>query len=250
MNAETTSAQKLEDLKVHALAVMKEAGFEITQEVDVMVDPKLGFMGYTTERNGKSIIVVSSNALKGGMAINLLIHELSHVYRTVSGHPSHDYGLLTAITGWVMQGKIVFDYQEQIIHTIINHLQDLYADDISFSIFKKLAPNQNLNEFFLGWIHEPSTSKDAHMKAWENAEALLSTAFAQANLQRHHVEDIEGKVDKAVKAFLAKIDKRVAAKYVFFKDFMVNLPEKVTEKEYEKLLIQYLSEFLKLTTRV
>jgi hypothetical protein len=241
------SEKKLLELKKQALALMEQSGFAITKDVDVQLDEKLPFMGYTTERDGKTIVVVAGRAMEGGMAINLLIHELSHVYRGQSGHPSHDYGLLTAIAAWVMHGKVVHDYQEKTIHTIINHLQDLYADDISFAVFKKTASNQNLNEFFLGWIHEPSTAKNPEVRAWENAENLLSAAFAQSNLERHHVVDTDGKVAKAVAEFLAKLDKHMAEKYEFFRVFMVHMPEKVTEKEFESHLIKYLGEFLKLT---
>lgn len=241
------NSEQLEEQKAQALELMKAAGFEITENVDAMVDPTLSFMGYTTERSGKPIIVVSENAMKGGMAINLLIHELSHVYRSQSGHPSHDYQLLTSIAAWVMKGHLVYDYQEQVLHTIINHIQDLYADDISFSIFKKNAPQQDLNEFFLSWIHEPSTSQDPTQKAWENADNVLSTAFAAANLERHHIPDTDNKVAKAIEKVLSKTSKPVRDKFEFYKDFMVLLPEKVTEKDFEKLLIIYLSEFLKLT---
>jgi hypothetical protein len=237
---------KLQEAKNEALALMDAAGFTITKEVDVMIDPDLKFMGYTNEQNGKTVIVISESAFKSGMAINLLIHELSHVYRGQSGHPSHDYQLLSAISGWVMQGQIVHEYQEKTLHTILNHLQDLYADDISFAIFKK-SPEEHLNEFFLGWVHEPSTSKDPLQKAWENADALLSASFAESNLIRHKVPDTGKKVEKAVKAFLAKSDKRFSEKYDFFRTFMVHMPEEVTEKDFEKFLIKYLSEFLKLT---
>ncbi len=236
----------LDVIKDHALELMSKAGYPVTLDVSVVLDEKLPFMGYTTDKSGKPVIVVSGLAVSSGGALNLVIHELSHVYRSQSGHPSHDYQLLTAITGWVMQGRIVHAYQEKILHTIINHLQDLYADDISFAIFKE-KKQENLNEFFMGWIHKPHAVTSTSEKAWENGDSLLSTAFAQANLERHNVTDTGEKLEKAVKMFLAKSDKRIVAKYPFFKEFMVNLPEKVTEKEFEKLLIQYLGEFLKLT---
>jgi len=235
--------EKLEQLKEEALGLMKKAGFPITGTIVVETDPKLPYMGYTTERNGHPLIVVAGFALKENMAINLLIHELSHVYRTQSGHPSHDQGLLLSVAAWIMHGRAVEPYQEKIIHAILNNLQDLYADDISFAIFDKTA---NLNEFFMGWIHEPVAAKTTEQK-WENAEKLLSVAFAQGNLERHKIADTGGKVQKAVDHFLKKIDKNFADKYDFFKTFMVDLPEKVTEKEFEKLLISYLGQFLRLT---
>ena len=241
-------ANNLQELKFQALDLMERAGYGITEDVSVVEDKDLSYMGYTTEKDGKTVVVVSGNALSSGVALNLLIHELSHVYRTQSGHPSHNYAFLTTILTWMMRGKVVDEYQEKIVHSIVNHIQDLYADDVSFAIFDKNT-SENLSEFFLGWVHTP-VSKKSEERSWVNADYLLSAAFAQANLERHKVEDKGGKVEKAVQHFLAKIDKRQAKKYDYFKNLMVNLPEEVTEKEFEKLLIQYLSEFLKLTTFV
>lgn len=234
---------KLESLKDEAMLLMQKAGYPLQSHITVELNPDLPFMGYTTEKDGKPLIVVAGFALKDNQALNLLIHEMSHVYRTTTGHPSHDQGLLTAITAWVMHGKAVEPYQEKILHSILNNLQDLYADDISFKIFEK---HENLNEFFMGWIHEPVPAKTSENR-WENAEKLLSAAFAQGNLERHGIKDTEDKVQKAIDTFLKKCDKNIAEKYVFFKEFMVRMPEDVTEKEFEKMLVMYLSEFLKLT---
>ncbi|MGH7203584.1 MAG: DUF5781 family protein [Candidatus Levyibacteriota bacterium] len=238
---------RLEELKQQAIALIKVAGFNVRSDVKVVLDEKLPFMGYTTEENDTPTIVVAGFALKSGGTLNLLIHELSHVYRRQTNHPSHDYQLLTTITGWVIQDKLLNSSQEQILQGILNHLQDLYADDISFAVFNANPANPNLNEFFMTWMHPPSKATDPEQKAWENAAALLNTSFAQANLERHKVPDSDNKVADAVKDFLSKMDKSFADKYSFFETFMVNLPEEVTKKEFENLLIKYLSEFLKLT---
>lgn len=239
---------KVEELKTQALALMDQAGFAITVDVDIVVDPDLTFMGYTTTaETGQPVVVVAEFALKSGMAINLVIHELSHVYRTQTGHPSHNYELLGSIGGWVMQGNVHYEYQQRIIQNIINHIQDVYADDISFTIFAKNMSHKHLNEFFLTWIHEPSEAKDPVQRAWENADNLLSAAFAESNLIRHKVKDEEGTVKKAIKAYLDKMEPHMKERYPFFKEYMVRMPEDVTDKEFESHLIKYLSEFLKLT---
>lgn len=234
---------QLKDLKGKALGLMASAGYPLQGDVEVVIDKTLPYMGYTTERNNEKVIVVSGEALSGSMALNLLIHEMSHQYHIQTGHPSHNQQLLLTITAWVMHGKAVEPYQEEILQSILNNIQDLYADDISFKIFEK---HERLNEFFMGWIHTPVAVRTLQDR-WENAENLVNAAFAQANLERHDVHDTDGKLQKAVAAFLAKCDKRIAEKYTFFKDFMVLMPEQVKEKEFEKMLILYLSEFLKLT---
>lgn len=242
------NAVQLEELKKQALSLMETAGFALTGDIDVTLDANLPFMGYTTEREGKHVIVVSGKTFAAGSTINLLIHEMSHIYRIQSKHPSHNYQLLTNISAWVMRGKVVEAYQEKIVHALLNHLQDIYADDISFAVFAKIPQQSNLNEFFLSWIHEPMVGKDTEEKSWTNAGYVVSAAFAQANLQRHKVKDKNKVISQAMEKFLSQIDKHSAAKYTFFKDFMVKLPEEVTEKDFERFLIAYLSEFTKLTT--
>lgn len=237
----------LEMVKEQALDLMSEAGFTVNAEVEVRLDTNLPFMGYTTDEEGHPVVVVSGDALANGAALTLLVHELSHVYRSISHHPSHDYQLLTAITAWVMHGKVVDPYQEKILHAILNHLQDLYADDIFFKVFNEKSQTVNFSEFFMSWIKKPHKNAKKPQQIWENADALLSTAFAQANLERHNVADKGGKMEKAVQKFLSELGTAMAEKYEFFKKFMVLMPEEITEKAFEKMLITYLSEFIKLT---
>jgi predicted Mrr-cat superfamily restriction endonuclease len=57
----------VEKARTSALKMMKDAGFEISDTLQVLVDPKLSFMGYSTKRDGKDTIVVAGRALKFGM---------------------------------------------------------------------------------------------------------------------------------------------------------------------------------------
>ena len=66
--------QNLDESKYRALSLMQSAGFPISEEISVAVDEKLPFMGYTTEKSGKPLIVVSKWALASEMLIGLLIH--------------------------------------------------------------------------------------------------------------------------------------------------------------------------------
>lgn len=234
---------KLEQLRDEALSLMQKAGFPLDEPVSVELDSELPYMGYTTERDGKPVIVVAGFALKDNMALNLLIHEMSHVYRTQKNHPSHNQQLLLSIASWVMKRDVVENYQEQIVQAILNSIQDVYADDISFEIFEK---HERLNEFFMTWIRKPVPGKTVKNK-WENAEKLVAAAFAQGNLERHNIQDTGEKVAQAIKELLTSCDEQGKKSFVFFKEFFVHMPDEVTEKEFEKMLILYLSEFLKLT---
>ncbi len=236
--------QNLEELKNHALQLMQSVGFPISEEISIALDEKLPFMGYTTERNGKPLIVVSKWAVSSDMLIGLLIHELSHVYRTETNHPSHNFALHNKVLHVVLGRRKLISYQQEIIHNIINSIQDLYADDIFFKVFKHNT--NNLTDFFLGWIHEPVMGPSTK-SIWTNAGYTVSTAFAQANLERHKVHDSERKVEEAVKDFLSKSDPMMVGRFNYFKKVMVDLPEQITEEEFGKLLLDYIHEFLSLT---
>lgn len=239
--------KKLEDIKDHALQHMHRAGYEIKEPIQVEIDKDLPYSGYTTTRNGRTVIVVSAAAIQNESAVNLLIHELSHIYCMQVRHPSHNNEFISTIIGWAVHGQVVHEYQERIIHNIINHLMDLYADDIAFQVMHSHANQLQLSEFFLQWIHEPSKAKDPVQRAWENAETVVSAAFAEASLKRHDIPDTENKIEKAKEKLLATLDKRYIEAYEFYKTFMTYTPEEVEEKAFEKLLIKYISEFLKIT---
>ncbi len=232
----------LDLIKDQAIFLMQKSGFPIDGNVEVALDGTLPFMGDTTEQEGKSLIVVSEMALVSGKVMGLLVHELSHVYRTQTGHPSHNYLLVNKAINFVLNKKMVGPYQIEIIHNIVNHLQDLYADDITFNVLKE----ENLNEFFLSWVGQEEIEEGGAEK-WLLAASLLSTSFAQANLERHKLSDRGRLLSRSVNEYLLKIDQSLAQHYESFKNLMVNLPEKISEENYSYLLKNYLNSFLKLT---
>lgn len=214
-----------------ALKLMRTGGYPILEEVVFEVDEKLQIMGYTTERDGKTLITVSGWSLKTDMVTGLLIHELSHVYRTQTFHPSHNFSLHNKVLNKLGRGD------SDTLRNIINHIQDIYADDISFPVYMEKHQKGNLSEFFSGWVLPPTTNKAV------NAERLVSAAFASANLERHKVKDGGNKLTRSVENFLTEIDKNQAEKYNYFKDTLINLPENITEKQFEIFLEKFLGEF-------
>jgi len=234
----------LEELKTHALRLMKEAGFAISEDIGIEVDQKLPFMGYTSEKNGKRVIVVSKWANSSGMLMGLLIHEMSHIYRIESGHPSHNDALQNKAVDMVVGHRKLLSYQQEILFNSINSIMDLYADDIFFTVMK--GKTTTVADFFLSWIHRPVGTSNTK-KQWTNAGYMVSAAFADANLERHNVPDTDGKIKKGIQEFLSESSPEIAAKYPYFKNVMTHLPEKITEKEFGKLLVDYLHNFLSLT---
>ncbi len=130
----------------NALGMMNNSGFKIEGKVEVVIDPSLPFMGYSTRRSGRNIVVVSGMALKSGPIEGLLIHEMCHIYRTNQNHPSHNVKLLNSVgLHAIHKNKLTKDYQIGLVQQAVNHIQDLYADDLSFEVFEKsksFTPNK------------------------------------------------------------------------------------------------------------
>src|SRR5258706_14076011 len=111
------SMKDIEALKNHALGLMEDSGFPITEEIEIGVDEKLHIMGYTTEENGKPEIVVARWALQSDMLTGLLIHELSHIYRNETNHPSHNFDIHNKTIAMVLGNRKLQRYQEEIIQS-------------------------------------------------------------------------------------------------------------------------------------
>jgi hypothetical protein len=235
----------LNEFKDHALGLMKAKGFPIAEEVGIEVDEKLPFMGYTSEKNGKRVIVVSKWAHDSGMLMGLLIHEMSHIYRIETKHPSHNDALQNKAVNMLIGNKKLLSYQHEILFNIINSIMDLYADDIFFEVMKGRTTTHA--DFFLSWIHQPVSGSLAK-RQWTNAGYMVSAAFAQANLERHNVPDTDEQIKKGIEEFFSKSSPEISAKFPYFKNVMVHLPEKITEEEFGKLLVDYLKNFLSLVT--
>jgi hypothetical protein len=129
---------------------MKEAGFEVSNKLKVVVDPKLPFMGYSAKRTGDDIIVISSMMLKSGMVEGLLVHEMSHIYRINTNHPSHNHESLNRVGRFIIdKSHLTRAYQIKIIQQAVNHIQDLYADDVALSFQPKQGVSARPSAQFL-----------------------------------------------------------------------------------------------------
>src|SRR5437879_9360512 len=107
-------AKKVKVAKDNALEVMKKAGYDIGDVVQVMVDPQLPFMGYTMPRgNDKYRIVVSGGSVDSGLLEGLLVHEMSHVYRMKTRHLSHNGQLIEEAVNSFGKNVAKYDYQQR-----------------------------------------------------------------------------------------------------------------------------------------
>jgi len=202
------------------------------------------------------VIVVSGFAVKSSMLEGLLVHELSHVYRNATNHPSHNEKIIAHSTSsFVKLHSIDEDYQRQTLHQAVNHIQDLYADDIAIKV---LSADQNLQpifdmlgDFFLGWIkEEPVKLGSKRKESWINAGIFLNNCFAVSNIQRRKVESSSEKAKFRNEEFLRKVDPSARSSFSYFNKFMVNLKEDMGENEFGNQLGEYLEQFWALTEHI
>ncbi len=230
-----------------AIEMMRKAGYDIGTKVKVVVDPKLPFMGYTMPQGGNFTIVVSGGAVGSGLLEGLLVHEMSHVYRIQTNHPSHNGQILEEAVDNLGKKTILRDYQQKIVHDLLNDIQDLYADDISFKVLHNtpIMESDQITRFLQDWVKdEPANSRDPVMDSWINASIMTHNARAIAQMARHRVEDIGGRAEQANKRFLSQVSLRVSGRFEYYRNLLQNLREDMTAEQYRKLLADYLSQFL------
>ena len=235
-----------------AIEMMKKAGFDIGTKVKVVVDPKLLFMGYTMPQGGSFTIVVSGGAVGSGLLEGLLVHEMSHVYRIQTNHSSHNGQILEQAIGNLGKKTVLRDYQQKIAHDLLNDIQDLYADDISFKVLRNtpIMTSDQMTRFLQDWVKdEPAKSRDPVMDGWINASIMTHNARAIAQMARHRVEDIDGRAEQANKRFLSQMSPLVSGHFEYFRNLLENLREDMTAEEYRKLLANYLRQFLEIAEK-
>src|SRR5438445_10177146 len=238
--------------ELNASQMMKKSGFGITSEVEVAIDPQLPFMGYTMPQGRGYRIVVSGGSVGSGMLEGLLVHEMSHIYRMENNHPSHDAEIIEEAIDKIGRQYLSHDYQQKIVHDLLNDIQDLYADDISMKVLKKgqILELGQINSFLQDWVKdEPIESGDPKRDNWVNASIMVHNARAMGQMTRHGIEDTGGKAADSNKRFLSRMPPRVASQFPYFRDLMVNLQENMTVDQYRKLLANYLNRFLEVAEK-
>jgi hypothetical protein len=140
-------------------------------------------------------------------------------------------------------------YEQEVLRQAINHVQDLYADDIAIRVLAYDDTRlQQLGDFFLGWIKERSaTSGMSRKDQWINASILLNNSFAISNMERHKAagEQIE-KARLSNVRFLNRIRPTAAIRFDYFNRFMVSLKEDVSEAGFREQMEEYLRNILSL----
>ena len=229
----------------NAIQMMAKAGYKIPDNVTVTVDPQLPFMGYTMPTRSGFNIVVAGGAVDSGMLEGLLMHELGHIYRITTNHPSHNGEILEQAVE--RAGKNLADYQQKIIHDLLNDIQDLYADDLFFKVLRKspVISSHQMTEFLQSWVKDtPVMSGNPAQDRWTNTSLMAHNARAIAQMKRHQVDDVGGRAEKANQSFLNQVSPDIANEFDYFEETLVNLQEDISANNYRNLLVEYVDRFV------
>jgi hypothetical protein len=231
-----------------ALETMREHGFDIGDGVQVAVDPTLPFMGYTKPEGKKFKITVSGDSIESGMLEGLLVHEMSHIYRMRTNHPSHNARIIDSVIRSL--GEFLhYDYQQKIVGDLVNNIEDLYADDISIKVVRGgLVSEDQLSDFLQDWVKDgPVETGDSVRDRWVNASIMANNARAIGQMTRQEIEDVDGRAEARSGKFLHLASPEISTQYEYFLNTLINLKEDIPPDEYRKLLGEYLNRFLSAT---
>src|SRR5712692_879724 len=163
----------------NASRMMKESGFGLKSDVKIAIDPQLPFMGYSMPLGRGYRIVVSGGSVGSGMLEGLIVHEMSHIYRMENNHVSHDAEVIQQAIERIDTKRLSDDYQQKIVHDLLNDIQDLYADDIWLKVLKKhqILESDQISSFLPDSVKdEPIESDDQKRARWVNASIMVHNA--------------------------------------------------------------------------
>lgn len=168
-------------------------------------------MGATKSAKKHHTLFVSAAAIRSGALDGLVAHEMGHMLLTESGHASHNPVVFKKIGQMVrIPSAARFVFGEA-----FNHIQDIYADDLSF----RAGLDDRAYGFFSSWIagHKSSVGHDR----WWNVGVSVSNGFALGNLVRHSLIGPEDELWETARS----IDRRAKMRAVdAFADFFASLP--------------------------
>lgn len=239
----------VEAARTQALARMAAAGHPIETPVEVVADPELPFMGYTRPMDDRFRIVVSGGALESGRADTLLLHELSHIRRMETRHPSHSDALITDVLAGLPAHAQDTDLKREVLHHLVNNVEDLYADDVAFPVFTASGAmsRDEAATFLQEWVEsEPAQTGDAERDRWWNAWLMANNARALGQMARHGLPDADGKAAEANARLLARLPPHVADASPWFVARARDLPDDPTPEAFAALLGEYLRRYLHL----
>ena len=208
-----------------ALAVknMRNAGYELHNDVIIEIDPNLQYMGYVkiesrSLNEGLSSIVVADWALDSAMLHGFILHELSHIYYTEINSPSHQTDVIDEVLNLIIENEGLSNLESRSLNEGFNHLQNIIVDDIVFQLMNNTRDIKLIQEFFLTWMSDQPTGNNVL-----DTSLLARNAFARASLKRHNIfHEVSDQMNIKNERFLSFYEHSNKQSFEIFEDFLVN----------------------------
>src|SRR5260370_29841195 len=103
----------------------------------------------------------------------------------------NDAGVIQQAIERIDAKRLSDDYQQKIVHDLLNDIQDLYADDISMKVLKKnqILESDQISSFLQDWVtDEPIDSGVPKRYRCVNASIMVHDARALGQMTRHALE--------------------------------------------------------------
>jgi hypothetical protein len=183
-----------------------ETAYDLSDPVDVRIREDPDERTWTRHDGDGHLLNISRRAATSALAVELALHEFSHMRRYEEGHPSHTQSTKEAIS-LALAGQQVERRKLAHCYQIANHLKDIYADDLTFSV----GPVNKLVPFFESALaatltdHQPARPAEGNrLTATSDPDmTAINAAFALALLERndaipedHHIYDLAAAADR------------------------------------------------------
>lgn len=229
------------------LDTMARMGHPVEARVEFRFDPELPIMGYSRPLRRGYRVVAGRGAFHDDQLVTLLAHELSHVQRMASGHPSHSKAAISAAYEGIHLDGPQEPYHDEILHDAVNNVEDLYADGIAFDVMREMGalPANGIGGFFLSWMKaRPDPGRDGRERHWRAAHAMLGNARALAQIKQHGTATQVRAAKRTNAELLTILPPMVAKAQPWFQSFLDDLSSEVTEEAFTRDLSAYVQRFV------
>ncbi len=230
--------KSLENTLDWALDRMKQKGFLVKSRVSLSVDPKLAIMGYAKKEGSSHRIIISEWALDSDMLGGLILHELSHVYFTESGAPSHDGEILDEVMGRLTEREGLRAKESEFLVDAFNHLQNILVDDLVFAVLEAKELEMT-RRFFSEWVSE-KPSGDPVL----DAALLARNAFAVASLKRRDLSDWNDEMTLRNREFVAALGRQAESDFDWLETFLEKSSPDWGREEFAASVQEYFERIL------
>lgn len=175
----------------------------------------MSIMGASNSQGSRHTLFVSVRAAESDLLDGLIAHEVGHMLRTEENHASHSASVYARISRDVRFPRDA----EDAFGNAFNHIQDIYADNLAFPVFRG-SDGGRAYGFFAGWVDNNTATVAADR--WQNLGQAASSGFAIGNLVRHRLLEPDDPLWAKARAF----DRRAGFQIVdALAEFYAQLPE-------------------------